>query len=70
MKFSVNFGGETEPLGGETHPAGLYADKPLSSGTSMLRYLDWEICWIQVRVEPSVAIFQVVVRSMYVSMLR
>ena len=29
MKFSVNFGGETEPLGGETHPAGLYADKPL-----------------------------------------
>ena len=30
MKFSVNFGGETEPLGGETHPAGLYADKPLS----------------------------------------
>ena len=29
MKFSVNFGGETEPLGGEIHPAGLYADKPL-----------------------------------------
>ena len=22
-------GGGTEPLGGETHPAGLYADKPL-----------------------------------------
>ena len=30
-KFSVNLGegGGTEPLEGETHPAGLYADKSL-----------------------------------------
>ena len=30
MKFAVNLGGETEPLEGETHPAGLYADKSLT----------------------------------------
>ena len=27
--FCKFWGGETEPLGEETHPAGLYADKPL-----------------------------------------
>ena len=40
MKFSVNFGGETEPLGGETHPAGLYADKPLHQLTTPLPIVD------------------------------
>ena len=28
--------GETEPLGGETHPTGLYADKPLDRVASHL----------------------------------
>ena len=39
MKFSVNFGGETEPLGGETHPAGLYADKPMMQYKKLDRLL-------------------------------